>query len=163
MDDYWRAVPGYSNYLVSRHGEVWSLVRNKVLAQVVGKRGYSTVNLYRDAHPRNFLVHRLVAAAFLGPIPPDKQVNHKDGDKQNNNLDNLELVTPEENRAHAARTGLVVRGEQNPVSRLTDAKVRAIRAQRDAGVRVQEIAYSFGVSEKTIYLVCRRITWRHVE
>ena len=127
------------------------------------ERGYLLVNLYRDGKPRNFLVHRLVAMAFLGGIPRGMQVNHKDGDKKNNRLENLEVVTQEENRAHAMRTGLLVRGEDNPGSRLTDEKVRAVRKLRDEGVRVQEIAYQFGVSEATIYNACRRRTWKHVE
>ena len=133
MDDYWRAVPGYPNYQVSQRGEVHSLVRKKILAQVEGERGYMLVNLHRHGRPRNFLVHRLVAMAFLGAIPRGPRINHKDGDKRNNCLDNLEICTPEQNRAHAARTGLLLRGEANPSSRLTDAKVRAMRQMRAEG------------------------------
>jgi DNA-directed RNA polymerase specialized sigma24 family protein len=147
---------------VSRRGEVRSLVRKKMLAQVEGERGYMLVNLYRDGRPRNFLVHRLVAMSFLGPIPAGKQINHKDGDKKNNCLENLEIVTPEQNRAHAARTGLLLRGEDNPSSRLTEEQVRAMRQRRDEGVRVRDIAHEFDVSEKTVYLICNRASWRHV-
>ena len=163
MGDYWRPVPGFGNYLVSRRGEVWSLVRKRVLAQVEGARGYMLINLYRHGRPHNFLVHRLVVASFVGPIPAGKQVNHIDGDKRNNCLDNLEIVTPQQNREHAMRTGLVVRGEDNPNSRLTDEKVRAIRQRRADGVRVRDIAHEFDVCERTVYLVCNRGTWRHVE
>src|SRR5206468_2287903 len=96
-DDYWRLVPDYPDYAVSRRGEVRSLKRNKLLAQTRGERGYLAVNLYRDNEPRHFLVHRLVAAAFIGPIPPGMQVNHKDTDKTNNELANLEVITPDDN------------------------------------------------------------------
>src|SRR5689334_12003525 len=77
--DAWRPVAGYPNYQVSCRGEVMSLVRNRLLAQAHGKRGYLLVNLYRDGKPTNALVHRLVAAAFIGVIPDGWQVNHKDG------------------------------------------------------------------------------------
>jgi hypothetical protein len=163
VDDYFRPVPGYPNYLVSRRGEVWSIARRKMLSLVEGERGYLCVNLYRCGRVRNFLVHRLVAMAFIGTIPPGKQVNHKDGDKRNNSADNLEVVTPEQNREHAKRTGLVVRGEDNPSSRLSEKDVQAIRKMRAEGVRVRGIAHRYDVSERTVYMVCRRKTWRHVE
>jgi hypothetical protein len=137
-------------------------VRNKLLAQVRGKRGYLLVNLYRDGKPKNFLVHRLVAAAFLGTIPPNWQVNHKDGDKSNNDVRNLEIVTAEENRAHALRHGLMRRGEANHTAKLTEADVTDIRRQRAKGVQVRKIANHYDVSERAIYLVSRRLTWKHV-
>ena len=162
MVDYWGLIPGYPNYLVSRRGEVRSLVRNRLLSQVEGERGYMLVNLYSNGRPKHFLVHRLVAAAFLGPIPPGHQVNHKDADKTNNHLENLEIVTPEQNRAHAARHGLIRVGEANPSARLTEEDVRAIRKLRDEGLRVRDIAHKYDVSERTVYLIGRRLTWRHV-
>jgi hypothetical protein len=163
VDDYFRPVPGYPNYLVSRRGEVWSIARRKMLSQVEGRRGYMLVNLYRGGRVRNFLVHRLVAMTFIGRIPPGKQINHRDGDKRNNRADNLEIVTPEENREHAKRTGLVVRGEDNPSARLSEKDVLAIRRMRAEGVRVRDIANTYDVSERTVYMLCRRKTWRHVE
>src|SRR5436305_1185025 len=99
----WRNVPGYPNYQVSRYGQVRSLVRHKLLALFQSKRGYLHVNLYRDGKAHNCLVHRLVAMAFIGVIPPGWEVNHKDGDKGNARLENLEIVTREENKRHAAQ------------------------------------------------------------
>lgn len=162
QDDHWRLVPGYANYLVSRRGEVKSLTRNKLLAQTENRRGYHLVNLYREGRPRNFLVHRLVASAFLGVIPPGRQVNHKDGNKHNNGLENLEVVTPEQNRLHAKQHGLIRRGERNPRAKLTEADVKEIRRLRADGVRVWEIARRYGMAERSIYLLCRRLTWQHV-
>jgi hypothetical protein len=162
MNDYFRAVPGFPNYLVSRQGEVWSIARKKMLVQVQGERGYMHVTLYRNGHGRNFLVHRLVVLAFVGRIPRGKQVNHIDGDKLNNDIQNLEIVTPEQNREHAKRTGLIVRGEDNPSSRLTEKDVQEIRQLRADGVRVRDIANRFDISERTVYMACRRKTWRHV-
>ena len=166
MGDWWRDVPGYEgHYQVSRAGQVYSLKRHRLLAQVEGERGYLTVNLYRNGRPEHCLVHRLVAAAFLGPIPPGYQVNHVDADKSNNRLTNLEIVTPEENRAHAARCGLLrdFKGEANIRAKLTEGKVRDIRRLREEGMRVQEIAWRFQVSERVVRLICRRKLWGHVD
>jgi hypothetical protein len=162
QNDYWRGVPGYPNYQVSRRGEVRSLKRGKLLAQVAGKRGYLLVNLYRDGRPKNFLVHRLVATAFIGAIPEGWQVNHKDGDKHNNDVDNLEIVTAEQNRQHAVRRGLMRRGEVNAKAKLTEEEVRDVRRRRAAGEKVRHIAGHYDLSERAVYLICRRLTWRHV-
>ncbi len=118
----WRPVAGYPNYCVSRKGEVLSLKRGKLLAQGKGHRGYLVVNLYRDGKAKCFLVHRLVAAAFIGIIPPGWQINHRNGDKACNSVENLEIVTPEENRQHAVRQGLVLRGEANPRAKFSRSR-----------------------------------------
>ena len=68
--------------------------------------GYFIFGVFANGARTNFLVHRAVAEAFLGPIPVGAEVNHKDGNKLNNRLDNLEVVTVSENVIHALRTGL---------------------------------------------------------
>jgi hypothetical protein len=162
-DDIWRNVPGYPNYQVSRDGQVRSLTRHKPLAQAENKRGYHLVNLYRDGRPKNFLVHRLVAAAFLAVIPEGWEVNHKDGNKHNNHLENLEIVTPEQNRLHAKRHGLIRRGERNPRAKLTESQVRDIRRRRAEGESVTLLARRYEVCERAVYLICRRETWRDLD
>jgi len=107
-------------------------------------------------------VHRLVAEEFL-PNPDDKpQVNHIDGDKSNNRVDNLEWVTGAENVQHAFRTGLRVptRGRLNGNAKLTDEQVDEIRAAVGARGIGRQLAKKFGVSEATISFIrsCKR--WR---
>jgi hypothetical protein len=157
-------VPGYDGYLVSRTGQVLSLKRNKLLAQARCKRGYSHVTLSSGGRARNHLVHRLVASAYIGPIPEGYQVNHLDSDRRNNNLRNLEICTPEANMAHAQRHGRMRRGEANPRAKLTEAQVRAIRRARAEGATVRELARRYdAVSEVAIRLICARKTWKHLE
>jgi hypothetical protein len=65
------------------------------------------VQLHKDGRPRNYLVHVLVASAFIGPKPDgDYEVNHKNGNKERNARENLEWATPSENLQHAYDTGL---------------------------------------------------------
>jgi hypothetical protein len=162
----WRHIRGYDAYQVSRSGLVRSLKRGmKLLAQFKGHRGYLRVNLYRNGHPKHHLVHRLVAAAWLGPIPLDMQVNHRDGNRTNNDLSNLEIVTAEQNRAHAVETGLIYsKGEANPRAKLKEAQVREMRRLRaEEGASISELARRFIVTERTAYLVITRQTWKHLD
>jgi hypothetical protein len=97
----WKPVPGYEDrYLVSDEGEVFSLFYEKMLKQA-NKRGYMQVALSRDNHMQYVGVHRLVAMAFLDPDAERIFVNHKDGNKHNNRVENLEWCTPSENTRHS--------------------------------------------------------------
>lgn len=96
----WRNIPSCDErYYVSSDGRV--LGANGLLKPVRGKDGYLRCNIAQDGKFRLWLVHRLVAEAFI-PNPGNKpEVNHIDGDKANNNVSNLEWVTREENIRHA--------------------------------------------------------------
>lgn len=116
---------------------------------------YRVVRLSVGGQGTTFYTHHLVATAFLGDQPPGTQINHIDGVRTNNAVDNLEFVTPSENCHHAYRTGL--RG-----TILDDTKVRAIRAL--TGVVSQRVlAGWFGVSQMAIWRVQQGQIWQHVD
>ena len=125
--------------------------------------------LYRENKPHSKYVHCLAAEAFMGPKPKNYQVNHKDGIKKNNQLDNLEYVTPSENNLHAYRIGLRLppippnmQGEKNISAKLTLEKVKEIRATYQKFSK-HELAEKFKVHPVTIYDVLSRKTWNHVK
>lgn len=96
-----------TNYSVSENGEVRNDITNKLLSQRV-QQGYKHVGLMVSGKAKSCRVHRLVATAFI-PNPENKPyVNHIDGIRSNNNIDNLEWCTPKENTQHAVRTGLML-------------------------------------------------------
>ena len=172
--EVWAPVPGYEGwYDVSADGQVMR-VKNvhgatpgKLLKPDVGKLGYCQVRLMKGRGVRTakwHKVHRLVAAAFIGPAPIGLQVNHKDGNKANNALGNLEYVTPRQNILHAERTGLrpKVRGIDHPNSRLSPDEVRAIRRRRPTESLAQ-LAAEYGVSESHICRIDKRLVWAHLE
>lgn len=100
-------VPGYNDrYLVSNYGKVISLNIGSEMAQYVQKNGYAAVKLHSHNVKKTFLVHRLVASAFV-PNPDNlSEVNHIDGNKLNNSFNNLEWVTHSQNMKHAVEAGL---------------------------------------------------------
>ena len=100
-------IDGYEGlYLVTSDGDVIGEKSGKILKPSRLNSGYLRVKLYKNAQPKMFMVHRLVAGAFIPNAQNKSQVNHKDGNKRNNAVSNLEWVTPSENEIHAYRTGL---------------------------------------------------------
>lgn len=107
--EIWKEIEGYNGlYLISSHGRVMSLFANKqkIIKQGKTKKGYMIVGITHKAKFKNYKVHRLVAKAFI-PNPQNKpEVNHKDLNKANNNVDNIEWVTGHENFLHAVANGV---------------------------------------------------------
>lgn len=106
MTEIWLPVFGYEGlYEVSNLGNVRSLFRyKKVLKWNITKNGYATVQLFKNKVGKRLLVHRIVATTFIRPPKPKEQVNHIDEDKLNNNLANLEWLTPCENMRYGTRS-----------------------------------------------------------
>lgn len=107
-----REVTGYEGlYSVDIFGTVRNLLSGKIIEHYVNEYGYHNVYLYKDGEKKGKRVNRLVAMAFI-PNPLGKpQVNHIDGNKDNNNVWNLEWVTNKENSVHAGKTGLYGNGQ----------------------------------------------------
>jgi len=98
-------VVDFPGYYVRSNGEVIGK-RGRVLKPKITWDGYQEIILSDGSRRKSIRVHRLVAACFFGDCPDGIQVNHKDGNKQNNSVENLEYVTLVENSHHAYRTGL---------------------------------------------------------
>lgn len=99
MTEYWAIIKHYENYEVSTLGRVRNLNTSKLLKHQSSKRGgnYAFINLSKDDHRVNRNVHILVAQAFLGNRPDGKIVHHKDDNRMNPRLDNLEYITHKQN------------------------------------------------------------------
>lgn len=96
----------YNNYIIHENGDIESKLSHKILKPTYTATGYHQVTLYDSmGHHKKFLVHRLVAEKFI-PNPNNKpQINHKDFNRTNNNVYNLEWCTPKENIHHARANG----------------------------------------------------------
>ena len=104
--EYWRKIPGFPVYSASNYGRIRNDCTGRIMHVYPNTRGYLTLTLRKDNQPETRSVHRLVAEAFLGGPHPGLDVNHIDGDKTNNCIENLEWCTREENVRHAVRLGI---------------------------------------------------------
>ena len=168
--EIWRDICGYEGlYKVSNFGRVKSLHfgREKLLKAGVSNTGYANVSLTKNKTKKNFHVHVLVAGAFLPNPEGKREVNHIDGDKTNNRVENLEWVTGSENTRHAIQNGQlkIKKGSQCHFAKLTDEQVRYIRAHYVARHRefgANALAKKFNVSPITIYDVISRRTFKDI-
>lgn len=125
-------------YAVNNVGEVFRLPSGSK-KQTLGKRGYFTVSLYKNGERKTATVHRLVAKAFV-PNPQNKPfVNHKDGNKLNNHVDNLEWVTGAENKMHSFR----VLGEKHWLKGKTGADCMFSKAVEMIDLKTLEVIRCF--------------------
>jgi hypothetical protein len=158
-------------YEVSSRGRVRRSVGNSgtrkglVIKLQINHGGYPVVVLHHKERMKGVTVHRLVAAAFIGPKPDGLQVNHKDGDKQNNLVYNLEYVTPSENLRHSYGLGLQVpkRGEKSNLAKLTSDKVLEIRKMVEDGWYQKRIAERFRIDQSTVSNIITGKSWGHLK
>lgn len=162
----WKRIEGLPDKIeVSNFGRVRS--NGKILSGEKCNNGYIRHHFSHKGKTFRFNAHKLVALAFL-PNPNKKQcVNHIDGDKTNNRLENLEWCTYSENLVHAFKTGLrCCNGELNPVSRLTEDQVKEIRKLYVKGkhgeFNSRGLAKRFNVSPTIILRIVKRKVWNHI-
>jgi len=168
--EVWKDVVGYEGmYQVSNMGRIKSFCRDKngrLLKPCLDKYGYLKVILSRDSKRKTVKVHRLVLETFIGDAPsPEHEGNHKNGNRADNRIENLEWTTPSENCKHAFRVlgRETIRGEAHVNAVLMRQEVRRIRKLAAAGKHSQrELGKMFGVSQRTISYIVRRETWKHV-
>lgn len=125
----------------------------------VAATGYEEI---RRNGKRTQLSHRVIWEAVYGPIPKGMQINHKNGMKRDNRIENLELLSAADNMKHAARTGLMPKGIDSSSAKLTVAQVKKIRQLFASGKGQTEIGRIFGVGGSTVTHIVRRDTWKHV-
>lgn len=105
--EIWKTIDYPPNHAVSNYGEVKNLVSGSIRKpQINNRSGYYHIGFYMNGEHKHIYVHKLVAEAFLGERPPGYQINHIDGNKLNNCVDNLEYCTKSDNIRHAYKSGL---------------------------------------------------------
>lgn len=177
--EIWKDIPGWEGlYQASTHGRIRSIP-----GYVIGKDGkphykiggirslhttptckYYVIVLSRKRKFSNHLVHILVAKTFIPNPQNKKEVNHKDGNRFNNRVDNLEWCTARENYDHAIRTGLKNdSGENNSRAAFTKDQVISMRERYANGERISDIAKDYGFcSEYTVRMAIVRKTYKNI-
>lgn len=169
MKEIWKEVVGYEGrYQISSKGRVKSMANSKgriekILKGGINSTGYVQVNLTRGKKAMH-LVSRLVCIAFLPNTENKPQVNHKDGDKLNNRLENLEWISSSENHKHAYKC-LGRKLTSNHVSvkgrKLSKEDVIEIRAMFFNN-SIKEISHKYNVSTRCIYNIRSNDSYKDV-
>ena len=182
MIEQWKPVNGFeTSYMISTNGNVKSLARERkvssngatvktkemILHVSIKCNGYPIVTLSAFGNKRKAYNHRLVAENFL-PNPINlPTVNHKDGNKQNNNIYNLEWCSYAENNLHAYKTKLKIPflrfGEKNPRSKLNLQQVKEIKSLLLKGLSQTEISKTYFVTTGCINSIKRNLSWAWVQ
>ena len=149
MKEFFKEIDGYPNYEISNLGRVRNIKVGRVLRQFETKYGYVQVSLCKDRKQKSFLVHRLVATAFIPNFENKREINHIDGDKTNNCVSNLEWSTRSENVKHAWGLGLKFYTHTDNMYP-SKQKVRCIETQQEFDSQGSAGKY-FGVSQGSIH------------
>lgn len=174
--ELWKDIDGYDGmYKVSNIGRVYSCPKyrhkGKILKLHICKNGYLTVGLSKNKKRKNFLVHRLVGMEFVPNIDKKPEINHIDGNKKNNNCNNLEWVTSSENQKHSFELGLQIISDKHRLSAKKQGKINGLKNKGvpkiskrkltpkedeeivekfNNGVSSIKLSEEYGVSKKTI-------------
>ena len=161
MNEEWRPIAGSNGYAVSNLGRVTGATARgqRILKPSPTSLGYFRVDVYSGGSKKTRKVHRLVAEAFIPNPLHLPHVNHIDGDKSNNRIDNLEWVTARENQVHASKIGLKACGEKVFGARLRESDIPTIITYAKT-MLPKDIAALYGVDRTTINRVVSGRSWR---
>jgi hypothetical protein len=165
-----KEVPGYDGrYFINENGEVWSTARNRLMSpQTDATHPYPWVLLRENNKPQPRTIYYLMRLTWMPSAPGEVGVggskwcvNHKDGNKLNSHISNLEWTTNRDNLKHAWENGLQACGEAKKNAKFTSPQVTAIRLRVKYGESAYSIAKELGVSHNAIKKMCRFESWRH--
>lgn len=159
--EVWKPIPGCPKYEASNLGRVRNKTADRILRPGFNLGGYAqyTLGKYGGRHQ----AHKLIMLAFVGPRPPDKpDINHINGIKADNRLENLEYCTKSYNKIHSISVLGKTRGESHGNSKITNENVREIRRLAANGTAHKVIAAQFSMTRGNISYIVRRSTWNHL-
>lgn len=172
--EIWKSIINWDGYEVSNYGQVRSYRQTssrgfakepRLLTVGISVWGYPEVRFSNNKISKKFRVHRLVAETFIENKDFKKEVNHKDGNKLNNHIDNLEWVSRSENMVHLFQVSKcpTMCGEKNGQSKLTSIEVIEIREKWNTGNFLQkELGNIYGVKRSTINAIVNNYNWSKV-
>lgn len=157
MEEKWKKIKGYENYQVSNLGKVKG--KNILKGWNLNGRKYVQIGLSKNGAIKKFLVHRLVAKAFLKNPLNKEQVNHIDNNPSNNIVSNLEWVTAKENTHYTIKQGRNMRGEKTNSCKIKEEDVKEIRKSK---LTVTELMKIYKLSRMQIHRIIKKQRWTHI-
>lgn len=166
IEEIWLPINGYEKYYkISNLGRIYSFINNKDLKPWKNRKGYLFVKLFNLdlGVNKTISIHRLVALNFICNPDDKPQVNHINGIKTDNRVENLEWCTCKENICAAYNTGIKSnKGEKHPKSIFKNQDILNIRYLSSMGVRNHLIAKQYKCGNDTIYAILKRKNWSHI-
>lgn len=184
INEYYANIKGYENlYQISNYGTIKSVdkvvknnngyrtIKGRILTPQIDKKGYYRIGLTKDHKQKFYLVHKLVAETFIPNVYNEPIINHKNGNKLDNNISNLEWCTYSHNIQHAYDTGLKKgvsaehKGSKNPNSKLIEQEVKDILKDKINGINIKECykQYQNKISFKGFENIWYGYNWKKVD
>lgn len=166
MNEIWKRSNLNPEYVISSIGNVRRFAgrrKNAIYKNrrfVKEKAGYLIARLNKGSVSTNYRVHCLVADAFIGPRPENHDVNHKNFDRTDNRIENLEYMTRKQNIGHSLKHGRIARGENK--GKLTNSSVLEIRRLHHTGMLQNKIATMFKLTPSGVGKIVHRTIWTHI-
>jgi len=166
VEEVWSDIKGYENlYQVNVFGEIKSIYNNIILKPWINSCGYMNIKLSVKGKRKNKQIHRLVAEAFISNDENKKEVNHIDGNKSNNNINNLEWVTRNENIFHAYKIGLYDKNFRKIIQIKDDKIINIFNSIKEASEKtgINNGCICSCCGEKYRYKTAGGYTWKYYE
>lgn len=166
-NEIWKDIIGYEGYYqISNLGNIkrFRKYKSNILKPRINKRGYVQITLCKNSCTKTFRLHRLIAESFIDNPQKKLQVNHINGIRHDNRLENLEWVTQNENMKHAFNNKLAIPliGEHQPNSKLKEKEVLEIKQRLLFKESIISIANTYNVSKSTIGSIKSKRTWKYL-
>jgi len=164
----WKNIPGFEGYQASECGMVRSVdrftgrrfYRGKVLKRIIDRNTlYCAHSLRVDGKTYTRRVHVLIALTFIGPRPDGFEIDHINGDKSDNSVNNLEYVSSSENSKRAYAIGLVKKKVGGTNSKIKKVDVVFIRYNYAMGMTFSDISKIYPIDQRTVGAIARRESW----
>lgn len=171
----WKDIAGFDNYQISNYGRVKNKNTERILSSCISRNGYIKVTLRASNKTHVVYIHRLIAEHFLNNPSEEQllwasntvygkvQVNHIDGNKLNNHIDNLEWSTGKENIKHSYDTELNLPKRAEVNGKLTEEQVIEIRRlYKETNCTQKELGIKYNTNPRNIGYIINRDTWTHI-
>ena len=157
--EIWKPIDGFDKYFISNEGRVKSFKSGNEHILNPKKFRYKNVTLRKDNKGHTKSIHRLVALHFIENLENKIEVNHINGIKDDNRVENLEWCTKSENSIHALKNGLAKSGENSKKHKLTEKQVKEIKNSSLKGVELSKI---YNIGEMQISRIKNNINWKYI-